>query len=118
MVLEVDKKDPYNWSRESCVRFIEKEGRGLANAEDILPEGTGKTLVRLPEHEFLTRALRSGRLSEKQAKELYLKLWKRVVDARSRYKIKVKNYTVKAEFRVEVFEDVDSHQHQQGLESV
>lgn len=108
VVLEVDRKDPYNWDRATCCRFIADAGRGQARAEDILPEGTGKTLVKLPEHEFLLRAMRAGTMPEKQAKEMYIKLWKRVVDARTRFKTKIKDVTAKPTREEEVVEAINT----------
>ncbi|GMH45277.1 hypothetical protein BSKO_13234 [Bryopsis sp. KO-2023] len=93
IVMEADKKDPMNWDRDTVLRFLNKAGGGLVIVDDLIPEGSGKTLVEIPEHEFMSRVLKAGTMSDKQAKELYLKLWKLVVDARSRFRFKQKNVT-------------------------
>lgn len=93
VVLEPDHKDPSTWDREKCFRFIHKAGKGRATPTDILPEGSGKTIVRIPEHDFVSRALMSGKMTDVQAKELYITLWKLVADARSRFKHVQKNVT-------------------------
>lgn len=93
VVLEPDIRDPSTWDREKCFRFLNRAGKGRATPTDILPEGSGKILVRIPEHDFVSRALASGRMSDVQAKELYITLWEMVADARSRFKHIQKNVT-------------------------
>ena len=90
-VMAADPDDPSGWPREQALEFIHVVSRKLANPTAFLPEGDGRALCALPEVEFVNRLMASsdGRIASKDAQQMYLKLWKLVVDARTRRKKEV-----------------------------
>lgn len=85
-VLKLDPDDPNGFDRQKALDFLVKVSRGaVQRPEGILPEGDGRTLVHLPEGEFIRRIMESHPgIEEKKAKMIYTGVWKRVVDARTK----------------------------------
>lgn len=84
-VIEADPNDPNGFDREQALQFLVSISKGqLHRPEDVLPEGDGRTLIHVPEGEFIRRVTDSHPISEKGAKMIYTALWKRVVDARTK----------------------------------
>ncbi|AYU83277.1 Kinesin-13 6 [Leishmania donovani] len=85
-VLAPDPNDPNNYTREQALDFLVKVSHGnITEPEYILPEGDGRTLVHIPEAEFIRRIVESHpHIPEKKAKLIYTAVWKRVVDARTK----------------------------------
>eukprot|EP00796_Vickermania_ingenoplastis_P006161 gene6161-4440_t len=78
-IVAPDPNDPNSLDREGALELLRTISRGdLSNPEDILPEGDGRTLVHIPEAEFIRRVVTTHNISEKRAKILYTSLWKRV----------------------------------------
>lgn len=84
-VVEADPNDPNGFDREQALEFLISLSNGqIQHPEEVLPEGDGRTLIHIPEGEFIRRVLDSHSMSEKRAKMIYTALWKRVVDARTK----------------------------------
>lgn len=85
-VVAADPNDPNNYSREQALEFLRTISKGnISQPHCILPEGDGRTLVHIPEGEFIRRVMESHpHILEKKAKMIYTALWKRVVDARTK----------------------------------
>lgn len=85
-VVDVDPNDPNGFTREQALAFLGSVAHGvLTSPEAVLPEGDGRTLVHLPEAEFIRRVMNShSAIGEKKAKLIYNAVWKRVVDARTK----------------------------------
>ncbi|CBH14492.1 Kinesin-13 6, putative [Trypanosoma equiperdum] len=81
-----DPDDPNGFDREQALAFICRCSRGrITNPEYILPEGDGRTLVHIPEAEFIRRIMEShAKISEKGAKQIYTSVWQKIVDARTK----------------------------------
>ncbi|CAD2216549.1 kinesin family member 2/24 [Angomonas deanei] len=85
-VVAQDPNDPNNFDREQALDFLFEISKGqISEPELILPEGDGRTLVHIPEGEFIRRLLETHpNIGEKKAKMIYTAVWKRVVDARTK----------------------------------
>lgn len=85
-VVAIDPNDPNGYDREQALQFLIEVSKGaITNPEAILPEGDGRTLVHLPEGEFIRRTLDTHpAIGEKKAKMIYTAVWKRIVDARTK----------------------------------
>lgn len=85
-VVAADPNDPNNFTRAQALEFLSKMSQGnIQFPEYILPEGDGRTLVHIPEAEFIRRVVESHpHIQEKKAKMIYTAVWKRVVDARTK----------------------------------
>lgn len=84
-VIQADPNDPNGFDREQALDFLRTVSKGqLSNPEEVLPEGDGRTLVHIPEGEFIRRVVESHNITEKGAKMIYTAVWKRVVDARTK----------------------------------
>lgn len=84
-VIQADPNDPNGFDREQALEFLRTVSKGeLSSPEEILPEGDGRTLVHIPEGEFIRRVVESHNVTEKRAKMIYTAVWKRVVDARTK----------------------------------
>nr|CCC92964.1 unnamed protein product [Trypanosoma congolense IL3000] len=85
-VVADDPDDPNGFDREQALEFICQCSRGrITNPEFILPEGDGRTLVHIPEAEFIRRIVESHpKITEKGAKQIYTTVWRKIVDARTK----------------------------------
>jgi len=83
-VTKADPRDPGNWDHDKLVEWIMKTSGGLIDPAVLCPTESGAQLVRMPEGEFLRRCLLCTGVTEKRAKEYYLKLWGKVADSRAR----------------------------------
>ncbi|EAN83077.1 putative Kinesin-13 6 [Trypanosoma cruzi] len=85
-VVADDPEDPNGFDRKQALEFLVRCSRGrVTEPESILPEGDGRTLVHIPEAEFIRRILEShSNITEKGAKQIYTSIWQKVVDARTR----------------------------------
>lgn len=85
-VMKMDPDDPNGFDRQQALDFLVKVSRGqITYPEGILPEGDGRTLVHLPEGEFIRRIMETHpKIEEKKAKMIYTGVWKRIVDARTK----------------------------------
>ncbi|RNE99103.1 putative MCAK-like kinesin [Trypanosoma conorhini] len=85
-VVADDPDDPNGFDREQALDFISRCSRGrITEPKSILPEGDGRTLVHIPEAEFIRRILEShSNITEKGAKQIYTSIWQKVVDARTK----------------------------------
>lgn len=84
-IVAADPNDPNGYDREQALEFLNTVSKGrITNPEDVLPEGDGRTLVHIPEGEFIRRLTETHDITEKSAKMIYTAIWKRVVDARTK----------------------------------
>ncbi|ORC91985.1 putative MCAK-like kinesin [Trypanosoma theileri] len=85
-VVADDPDDPNGFDRKQALEFLCQCSRGrITEPESILPEGDGRTLVHIPEAEFIRRILDShSNIGEKGAKQIYTSVWQKVVDARTK----------------------------------
>lgn len=85
-VVKIDPNDPNGFDREKALEFLVTVSRGqITHPEGVLPEGDGRTLVHIPEGEFIRRMMESHpEIPEKKAKMIYTSVWKRVIDARTK----------------------------------
>ncbi|KAG8338972.1 Microtubule binding Kinesin motor domain [Trypanosoma vivax] len=85
-IIADDPDDPNGFDRQQALSFIQHCSRGrITHPECILPEGDGRTLVHIPEAEFIRRLMNShSNISEKVAKQIYTSIWQKVVDARTK----------------------------------
>ncbi|RNF11466.1 putative MCAK-like kinesin [Trypanosoma rangeli] len=85
-VIAEDPDDPNGFDRQQALEFISRCSRGrITEPTSILPEGNGRTLVHIPEAEFIRRILEShSNITEKGAKQIYTSIWQKVVDARTK----------------------------------
>lgn len=85
-VVNLDPNDPNSFSRDEALAFLSKVSRGaITDPEALLPEGDGRTLVHIPEGEFIRRLMETHpNIEEKKAKMIYSGVWKRIVDARTK----------------------------------
>lgn len=84
-VVAADPNDPNGFDREQALEFLTTISKGqIVRPEAVLPEGDGRTLIHIPEGEFIRRVVESHNIGEKGAKMIYTVLWKRVVDARTK----------------------------------
>lgn len=85
-VIATDPNDPNGFDRAQALHFlftVSKES--IKYPEAILPEGDGRTLVHLPEGEFIRRTMEAhADIGEKKAKMIYTAVWKHIVDARTK----------------------------------
>ena len=90
-VLEVDMKDPINWTRETCHKFLQAKSQQKVQVQDILPaeNDSGRALCEMPQAVFVDKVMQATNFSEDRANTVYINLWKRIVDARSRRKKQV-----------------------------
>ncbi|KAJ3412363.1 hypothetical protein HDV05_000837 [Chytridiales sp. JEL 0842] len=81
--------DPAQWSNETLRSWvINIQGSRLKKVlPDVLcPTESGKQLLRLPEAVFIDRCCECEGVTAKYAKDFYLKLWKLLIDARTKVK--------------------------------
>eukprot|EP00759_Apiculatamorpha_spiralis_P046589 PhF_6_TR42890/c0_g1_i1/m.64983/K10393/KIF2_24, MCAK; kinesin family member 2/24 len=100
VVLEKDPDDPSQLNREEALELLSQITRKRIPSEAILPEGTGLTLVSLPQQEFMARAMADGRIGEKQAGMWYGKLWDLVVKARTKKRTQIQQSKSSKEMRM------------------
>lgn len=75
--------DPATWDNETLRNWVTATYPKVC--PDILcPTESGKQLCRIPEGEFIERCMRCDGVTEKKAKAFYLKLWRLLVDARTK----------------------------------
>lgn len=84
VVMKPNDNDPFFWDRKKALDWILKTSQGALSLDDLLPSGNGATLSEIPEHDFMKRVMKNGKMGEKQAKMFYLKLWRLIVDARTK----------------------------------
>jgi len=86
-----DPKNPSNWSNERISEWVSKASKGAVDPKVLCPWESGRQLLRIPETEFVERVMKSNeKLGEKRAKEFYLQLWSKMMDARMVERKKVK----------------------------
>ncbi|KAJ3331949.1 vacuolar protein sorting-associated protein 45 [Blyttiomyces sp. JEL0837] len=78
--------DPAGWNNERLREWvIGAQGKLVKISPDVLcPTESGKQILRLPEAEFIDRCCQCPGVEPKAAKAFYLKLWKLLVDARTK----------------------------------
>ena len=78
-------KNPANWSNKQLRTWVTKASKNKVNPDRLCPHESGMQILRLSEIEFIKRVLNDpgNRWNEKAAKEFYLLLWKRLIDART-----------------------------------
>lgn len=83
-----DTANPLNWSRDGVLDWLHSMLGSAAQPTDICPRENGRELTAMTEAEFIRRctAASDGKLGVKRAKTIYLDLWGRIVDARTRFK--------------------------------
>ena len=86
--VQLDTSNPLNWDRVSVLRWLASVLGSAANPESVCPRENGRALSALPEAEFIRRceSASAGKLGPKRAKAIYLDLWGRIIDARTRFK--------------------------------
>lgn len=77
-----DPKNPANWSHEQMQDWI-RENSKWVKPEVLCPFESGLQLTRLPEAEWIRRCCLCPNVSQKGAKQFYVKLWGLVIDART-----------------------------------
>eukprot|EP00092_Neocalanus_flemingeri_P034043 GFUD01037022.1.p1 GENE.GFUD01037022.1~~GFUD01037022.1.p1 ORF type:complete len:627 (+),score=181.38 GFUD01037022.1:64-1944(+) len=90
-----DPKSPASWSNEKLVEWVKKASNGKIDPLTLCPWESGKQLLSLPEAEILKRiTVNNPKLSEARAKDFYTRLWKLLVEARTKErKTKLKKQT-------------------------
>ncbi|KAI9105625.1 P-loop containing nucleoside triphosphate hydrolase protein [Phlyctochytrium arcticum] len=78
-----DPKNPSTWSPSTLHTWIQKEYPQILPSV-LCPYESGKQLMRLPEGIFMERCMSCEGVTEKRAKAFYLKLWRMVVDCRTK----------------------------------
>eukprot|EP00090_Calanus_glacialis_P042485 TRINITY_DN7534_c0_g1_i1.p1 TRINITY_DN7534_c0_g1~~TRINITY_DN7534_c0_g1_i1.p1 ORF type:complete len:615 (-),score=149.64 TRINITY_DN7534_c0_g1_i1:167-2011(-) len=88
-------KSPANWSNEKLVEWVKKESNGKIDSNTLCPWESGKQFLSLPEAEILKRIMENNpKITEKKAKDFYVRLWKLLVDERIKErKAKMKKQT-------------------------
>ena len=86
--MEIDERNPATWDNQRIKNWLGEKGGPIIDPETICTYETGVQMCRLPEVEFMRRCLLNPKMTEKRAKMLYVKLWKEVIDARTRSKKK------------------------------
>ncbi|KAI8833732.1 P-loop containing nucleoside triphosphate hydrolase protein [Chytridium lagenaria] len=69
--IKINPDDPSHWSNEQLRQWV------------LGAQETGKQLLRLPEADFIERCMECG-VGSKEAKKFYLKLWKLLIDSRTK----------------------------------
>ncbi|KAK9701870.1 hypothetical protein K7432_011519 [Basidiobolus ranarum] len=80
---EPNPNNPATWTHEKMVQWIKSSSK-FVDPKVLCPAETGLQLCRLPEGEFIARCLKCPGVTEKGAKIFYLRLWKLVIDARTK----------------------------------
>ncbi|KAJ3091054.1 hypothetical protein HDU96_003159 [Phlyctochytrium bullatum] len=78
-----DPSNPSTWTNADLRAWVVAVAPPNVNVDTLCPTESGKQAIRMGEAEFLRRCMVTG-CGEKAAKKFYLKLWKLVVDARTR----------------------------------
>eukprot|EP01135_Chromosphaera_perkinsii_P000705 Nk52_evm17s150 gene=Nk52_evmTU17s150 len=87
------EKNPALWRNVRLKQWITETTQGGVNSSVFCPFESGKQIMELPESEFLSRIMLAsdGKFGLKRAKVIYTKLWKMLIDARTRErKLKMK----------------------------
>lgn len=80
-------KDPSSWEYEHAAAWIEKASNGAIKPQVLIPnKENGIQLSNIPEMEFIRRCLLCHGMTEKRAKQFYLKLWGLIIDCRTKQK--------------------------------
>ncbi|KAI8822188.1 P-loop containing nucleoside triphosphate hydrolase protein [Fimicolochytrium jonesii] len=98
--------DPATWDNAYLCQWVTSNSRKISPSV-LCPFESGKQLCRLPEGQFLERCLRCEGVTEKGAKVFYLKLWKLVVDAKTRKRKEVLGHRPGLEERERRAEEMD-----------
>ncbi|CAL6031511.1 Kinesin-7 [Hexamita inflata] len=82
-ILNVNPENPVVWDPVKVNQFISEASNNRIKPETITGDGmSGLQLCKLPEPEFIQRAMTNPGVGEKAAKHIYLKLWNKVIDAK------------------------------------
>lgn len=88
--LEPNPKDPQTWTNEMLREWVTETMKKRTNPDKFCPFETGMQILRLTESDFIERLVTiNPKLSEKAAKEYYLKLWKLFIEARTAKKYSI-----------------------------
>ncbi|KAJ3241453.1 hypothetical protein HDU81_000505 [Chytriomyces hyalinus] len=81
---ETNPNDPASWSNAKLSLWVQEASEGVMDASIICPTESGKQLLKIPEAAFIERCLQCPGVGTKTAKAFYNKLWRLVVDARTK----------------------------------
>ncbi|GIQ85339.1 kinesin-like protein [Kipferlia bialata] len=79
-----DPRNPSNWDHDKAAGFITLCSRGRIDPEVVMPGLSGLQMCKMPEQLFLERSMQCKGVSMKFAKEVYVKIWNRVVDCNTK----------------------------------
>ena len=89
--LEPSKENPATWTNEMLSEWVIEVSNGRIEPKQFCPFETGKQILTIRESEFIARAmLCNTKLTEKQGKYMYDKIWKLLIDARTKQKYSLK----------------------------
>ena len=78
-------KSPASWSNQTLVEWVKVESNGKIDPQSLCPWESGKQLLSLPQAEILKRITENNpKIGEAKAKNFYIRLWKLLVDARTK----------------------------------
>jgi len=81
--IEPDLRNPEHWSNEKLCDWISNASKGKVKVQSVCPWETGRQFLSLPESEILSR-LMQNKMSEKDAKAFYIRLWKMFIDSKTK----------------------------------
>jgi len=81
--IEPDLRNPEHWSNEKLCDWISIASKGKVKVQTVCPWETGRQFLSLPESEILSR-LMQNKMSEKDAKAFYIRLWKIFIDSKTK----------------------------------
>ena len=85
-----DEKNPASWDNQMLVDFLNKFSNNRIDTKKFCPWERGVDILSIPQQEFIQRLL-DQEFTEKQALQVYIKIWGLNVDARTAiYKTKAK----------------------------
>jgi len=77
--------NPAAWPNQTLVEWVKATSNGKIKSQTLCPWESGKQFLRLPEAEILKRITENNpKISEKKAKDFYMRLWKLLIDARTK----------------------------------